>query len=107
MVGCDKLIFVVPEYNGGFPGILKAFIDACPSNVFYGKKAGLIGLSAGRSGSLRAMDQLTNVLNYLQVNVYFAKPKLSGIDDLVKSEELVDTESLDILKKHASGFIEF
>ena len=24
-----KFIFVIPEYNGSFPGIIKLFIDAC------------------------------------------------------------------------------
>ena len=28
LTSVDKLIFVLPEYNGSFPGILKAFIDA-------------------------------------------------------------------------------
>ena len=26
----EKLVFVVPEYNGSFPGVLKAFIDGLP-----------------------------------------------------------------------------
>jgi NAD(P)H-dependent FMN reductase len=25
----SKFIFVIPEYNGSFPGVLKTFIDAC------------------------------------------------------------------------------
>src|SRR5258708_4847423 len=29
MVPADKFVFVLPEYNGSFPGVLKAFIDAC------------------------------------------------------------------------------
>src|SRR5476651_652154 len=24
-----KFLFVIPEYNGSFPGVLKVFIDAC------------------------------------------------------------------------------
>ena len=28
----DKLVFVVPEYNGSFPGILKTFIDGLTGN---------------------------------------------------------------------------
>ena len=28
MIPADKLFFVIPEYNGSFPGILKLFIDA-------------------------------------------------------------------------------
>jgi len=25
----DKFMFIIPEYNGSFPGVLKTFIDAC------------------------------------------------------------------------------
>ena len=37
----QKFIFVVPEYNGSFPGVLKLFIDACkfPESFKY-KKSG-------------------------------------------------------------------
>jgi chromate reductase len=35
----EKFLFVIPEYNGSFPGVLKTFIDACdfPAS-FYEKK---------------------------------------------------------------------
>src|SRR5690606_23190404 len=40
-----KFIFVIPEYNGSYPGVLKVFIDACayPAS-FYHKKAALVGI---------------------------------------------------------------
>jgi NAD(P)H-dependent FMN reductase len=40
----QKFIFIIPEYNGSFPGILKVFVDACefPAS-FKGKKAALVG----------------------------------------------------------------
>ena len=25
----EKFLFIIPEYNGSFPGVLKVFIDAC------------------------------------------------------------------------------
>src|SRR5690554_4452480 len=30
IVEADALVFVIPEYNGGYPGILKMFIDYLP-----------------------------------------------------------------------------
>src|SRR5690606_37374919 len=35
-----NFVFVIPEYNGSFPGVLKTFVDACafPAS-FYHKKA--------------------------------------------------------------------
>src|SRR5947209_4647569 len=40
----QKFLFVIPEYNGSFPGVLKTFIDACSfPESFYEKKAALVG----------------------------------------------------------------
>ncbi|MFA5245106.1 MAG: NAD(P)H-dependent oxidoreductase, partial [Pedobacter sp.] len=36
----SKFLFIIPEYNGSFPGILKVFVDACTfPESFFGKKA--------------------------------------------------------------------
>ena len=54
LIPVDKFIFIVPEYNGSFPGIFKAFIDA--SNVsacFHNKKCCIVGVADGRAGNLR------------------------------------------------------
>lgn len=109
IVPMQKVVFVVPEYNGGFPGVLKAFIDCIPPKLFHGKKAGLIGVSSGMAGGLRPMDQMTNVLNYLKVNVLYNKPKLSGIDGLLDNPEkrITDERAVSLLKEHAQLMINF
>src|SRR5690606_40758391 len=28
-----KIIFIIPEYNGSFPGVLKLFMDACEYQI--------------------------------------------------------------------------
>ena len=51
----EKLVFIVPEYNGSFPGVLKTFIDGLtyPSPL-QDKKCALVGLSSGcRAAALR------------------------------------------------------
>src|SRR5690606_38840114 len=41
----EKFVFIVPEYNGSFPGVLKAFIDGMKyPGAFYGKKCALVGV---------------------------------------------------------------
>ena len=103
-----KYVFVMPEYNGSFPGVLKLFIDAVPPASFHGKKAGLIGVSAGHLGCVRGMDDFTNILNYIQVSVLFHKPKLSGIERLFNEEGvLTDERALVGLQRHAEGMISF
>ena len=39
IIDADKFIFIIPEYNGGFPGVLKAFIDAVHPKHFNDKKS--------------------------------------------------------------------
>ncbi|HYG52442.1 MAG TPA: NADPH-dependent FMN reductase [Flavobacteriales bacterium] len=81
IVPAVKFIFVIPEYNGGFPGILKAFIDCIPPKHFYGKQAALVGVADGHAGALRALDMFTLVLNHIRVNVHWNRPKLSDINN--------------------------
>ncbi len=106
---CKKFVFIIPEYNGSFPGVLKAFIDAVPPGEWAGKKVGLVGLSSGKSGALRAMDQFTNVMNYLKASVFHSKPKLSGIEQLLNDQiDAIDDEATQqILVDHIKGIITF
>ncbi len=66
----QKFLFVIPEYNGSFPGVLKVFIDACAfPESFYDKKAALVGLSSGKYGNIRGIDHFTGVCHYVHLNV--------------------------------------
>ncbi|MEX2379460.1 MAG: NADPH-dependent FMN reductase [Vicingaceae bacterium] len=103
----DKLLFVVPEYNGSIPGILKLFLDAIEPPYFKGKKAALIGISAGRAGNLRGMDHLTDILHYLQVNVMPFKLPISRLFDLIENDRVVDEETLSLMKKQVDDLIAF
>lgn len=103
-----KFLFVIPEYNGSFPGILKVFIDAVPPRLFHDKKAAIIGLSDGHAGNLRGQEHLTGILHYLKMHVHYAKPKLSGMEDLVnENKALVEAATLRQLEDHAKMFIGF
>lgn len=64
-----KFIFIIPEYNGSFPGVLKVFIDACLfPDSFVGKKAALVGISSGKYGNIRGVEHFTGVCHYLQLH---------------------------------------
>jgi NAD(P)H-dependent FMN reductase len=66
----DKFLFVIPEYNGSFPGILKLFIDTCKfPESFSGKKAALLGLSTGKYGNVRGIDHFTGVCHYINLHI--------------------------------------
>lgn len=97
----EKLVFVVPEYNGSYPGILKTFIDglAYPSPM-RDKKCALVGLSSGTQGGSIALSHLTDVLNYLGTHVLALKPKLALIEEYFDGhkfshriyQEILDTQ---------------
>ncbi|MVZ61754.1 NADPH-dependent FMN reductase [Sphingobacterium humi] len=82
-----KFIFIIPEYNGSYPGILKLFVDACsfPAS-FYHKKAALVGLSTGKYGNIRGIDHFTGVCNYLRMHVLPLKIHIPLIQNELNSE---------------------
>jgi NAD(P)H-dependent FMN reductase len=105
---CEKFIFVVPEYNGSFPGMLKGFIDCVAPELWHNKKAAMIGLSAGKAGNLRGLDHLTGVMHYLQVEVLSKKPKLSTFHTLIDDEgNLADGPSIELMRAQVQKFLDF
>lgn len=102
-----KLVFVIPEYHGSYPGILKYLLDILPSSLLNGKNALLIGIADGRQGNLRGLDHLSAVLNHLQVQVHFRKPKLSLVNSLIDSKgDVADRETLTSISSALEEFIE-
>lgn len=75
-------VFFIPEYNGSFPGVLKWLVDSMdPRTALRNKRAALFGLSSGRSGALRALDQWVGIMHYLQVQVM---PQLTAVPHIEK-----------------------
>lgn len=112
LIPATKLYFVAPEYNGGIPGILKLFLDACSirdyAGTFHGdKKAALVGVSSGRSGCLRGMEYMTGFLNYLKIAVLPNKLPISGIDKLITDNQLSDANTLKVLEAQVDEFLGF
>lgn len=104
----NKFIFIIPEYNGSYPGALKSFIDSVPPSHFYHKKAALIGISSGRTGALKALDDFTGVLHYLQVEVLSDKPKISSIESVISSTGTIEIpEIIHRIDKHLAKFMTF
>ena len=95
------LVFVIPEYNGSYPGVLKLFIDASPVRSFWNKHASMIGLSDGHAGNMRGQDHLTGVLHYLKMHVHYHKPKLSAITKAFDADgKLINERYLQQLEEH-------
>lgn len=107
IIPSDRFVFIIPEYNGGFPGVLKSFMDSVPPKDFNNKKAALVGVSSGHAGALRPLDHFTNVLHYLKVEVFSNKPKLSSIEALLDDDKLNDEKALERLNKHVESFFKY
>ena len=55
MAMADALVIVTPEYNHSFPGLLKHILDSCLKEYIH-KAAGIVGVSAGPFGGVRAIQ---------------------------------------------------
>lgn len=103
----DRFIFVIAEYNGSFPGVLKSLIDTIAPKYFYHKKAALVGVASGHAGALRALDQFTHVLHHIKVEVFSDKPKLSTIEALLDDNELNDADALKRINLQIEKYLKF
>ncbi len=90
-------VVVTPEYNGGFPGVFKYFIDMLDfPESFNGKPFAFVGLSAGLGGAIRPIEQFSALLTHLRGVLDPRSVNLPGIRGLlddagrIKSRELVE-----------------
>lgn len=108
IIPAEKFVFIVPEYNGSFPGILKLFIDAIHPDVNRGKKAVLVGVSSGRAGNLRGLDHLTGVLNYIGIHVHPNKLPISVVLTLLDEQgKIKDENTIKALEKQVGDFLKW
>ncbi|HEV7346716.1 NAD(P)H-dependent oxidoreductase [Telluribacter sp.] len=103
-----KFVFIVPEYNGSYPGVLKAFIDGLPyPNSFANKKAALVGLSSNMQGASSALSHMTDIFSYLGMHTLALRVKLGQIrtyfSDGVFTNELYN-ELLDMQARQLISF---
>lgn len=105
----QKFVFIVPEYNGSFPGVLKAFIDGLEyPGTFTNKKCALVGLSSGVQGGGLALSHLTDIFNYCGMHVHALKPKLARIEaNMNEDQEITNRLYMDLLTEQAKQFITF
>ena len=64
MTRADALVLVTPEYNHGYPGMLKHLLDTCLEEYVH-KAVGIVGVSAGPWGGTRVIENLLPVTREL------------------------------------------
>lgn len=105
----DKFVFIIPEYNGSFPGVLKVFIDACNfPESFAGKKAALVGLSSGKYGNIRGVDHFVGVCHYVGLHVMPLRIHISSIrNEMDENGNLFQEDTLKFTGQQMDRFIEY
>src|ERR1051325_5391360 len=85
MARADALVLVVPEYNHGYPGLLKHVLDTCLKEYIH-KAVGICGVSAGGFGGTRVIQNLLPVLRELGLVTIFWDGNFSGAQKLFDAE---------------------
>lgn len=105
----QKFLFIIPEYNGSFPGVLKTFVDACSfPESFYEKKAALTGISSGKYGNIRGVDHFTGVCHYLHLNVMPLKIHIAAINkEFDENNNFYKPDTIQFTEEQLDKFILF
>lgn len=107
LIPTERYIFITPEYNGSFPGVLKLLFDTSKTHaIWWHKKALITGVSTGRAGNLRGNDHLSAVLNYLKITVHPNQLPISVIDKLLDEHgNFSDENTLKAIHHQLDDFI--
>ncbi len=109
-LAADGVCFIVPEYNGSYPGILKLFVDMLPfPEGFDSRPCSFIGLAAGQFQGLRAVEHFQQVAGYRNAHIY---PRRLFIGNSFKQFDfekgkLSDDELCQRLSQNANGFVQY
>jgi NAD(P)H-dependent FMN reductase len=78
MERADGLVVVAPEYNHGYPGLLKHVLDSCLKEYIH-KAVGIVGVSAGPFGGTRVIENLLPVMRELGLVTIFWDVNFSSV----------------------------
>ena len=78
MQRADGIILVVPEYNHGYPGLLKHALDTNLEEYIH-KAVGICGVSAGPFGGTRVIENLLPVMRELGLVTTFTDVNFSNV----------------------------
>lgn len=70
VIAADGLVIVTPEYNHGYPGILKSVLDLLLKEYIH-KAVALVGVSSGPWGGTRVIEAMVPMLRELGLAVTF------------------------------------
>jgi NAD(P)H-dependent FMN reductase len=101
----DGLILVVPEYNHGYPGLLKHVLDTNLKEYIH-KAVGICGVSAGPFGGTRVIQNLLPVMRELGLVTIFWDGNFSSVQNIFdESGQLLEEAYIHRLDKFLKELI--
>lgn len=104
VASCDALVFVVPEYNRGYPGEWKLLVDSIKEE-YADKPTFLVGTSSGVFAGTRVVEQVILVLSQLQCRIMPAKLHVPKVGEAVLADGDGFTPS-EAFAPHLERFVE-
>ena len=102
---CDGLIIVTPEYNHGYPGLLKHALDMNLEEYIH-KAVGICGVSAGPFGGARVIEGLLPVMRELGLVTVFWDVNFGNVEKLFDEQgNLLDQSYVRRLDKFLNELI--
>jgi NAD(P)H-dependent FMN reductase len=102
---CDGLIIVTPEYNHGYPGLLKHALDMNLKEYIH-KAVGICGVSAGPLGGARVIENLLPVMRELGLVVIFEDVNFGRVGKLFAEDgSLLDDNYISRVDKFLNELI--
>ena len=102
---CDGIILVVPEYNHGYPGLLKHALDMNLKEYIH-KAVGICGVSAGPFGGARVIEGLLPVMRELGLVTIFEDVNFGKVGTLFDEQgNLIDQSYLERVNKFLNELI--
>lgn len=105
----DAILSVLPEYNGSAPGAFKYFIDmlAFPESLLK-KPSAFVGLSAGKFGGVRAVEQMQQVFLYRKAYLFSESLFIRDAESHIHSDgSIADSFLKTLCDQMLKGFIDF
>ena len=102
---CDGLILITPEYNHGYPGLLKHALDMNLKEYIH-KAVGICGVSAGSFGGARVIENLLPVMRELGLVAIFEDVNFGSVGKLFDQQgNLLDENYLRRIDKFLNELI--
>lgn len=108
LTASEGIIFVIPEYNGSMPGVLKAYVDYWKfPHSFEGRPVAFIGLG-GMWAGLRPVEHMMQVMSYRNAFIFPTRVFMRDVWKLIDKEGVIeDPIILGLLNQLVDGFQKF